>query len=83
MQNFKISCEDVFHAVQNQKGKISRTPEGIPTFFIKRIIASIINPLTLFFNYSIQSSKVPSQWKKAFIIPVYKKGVLRQPPFIY
>ena len=74
MQNFKISCEDVFHAVQNQKGKISRTPEGIPTFFIKRIIASIINPLTLLFNYSIQSSKVSSQWKKAFVIPIYKKG---------
>ena len=74
MENFAISPSDVFTAVKNCKDKVSRTPEGIPAFFIKRVISAIIYPLTTLFNLSLSSGAVPKQWKEAIVIPVFKKG---------
>ena len=31
-------------------------------------------PLTIIFNRSIRNSELPTQWKEATIIPIYKKG---------
>ena len=74
MPPFLITIEDIKSAVSNAKDKISRTPEGVPTFFIKRIINSILIPLAHLFNSFLQSGFVPSQWKVAFVVPIFKKG---------
>ena len=47
--------------------KITRTPENIPSYFIKRTICSLI------FNCSLAISFIPNQWKISYIIPVHKK----------
>ena len=74
MNDFEISADDVLLAVKNSKDKISRTPEEIPTYFIKRVISTILQPLVILFNRSLKCGLVPSQWKHSIIIPIFKKG---------
>ena len=74
MQNFFITYEDIISSINHLKDKIIRTPENIPPYYIKHVIQSIIFPLSLIFNCSLELSDVPKQWKTSFIIPVHKKG---------
>ena len=74
MQKFFIAYEDIKSSINHLKDKIIRTPENIPPYFIKHVIQSIIFPLSLIFNCSLELSDVPKQWKTSFIIPVHKKG---------
>ena len=74
MAPFSITTKDVKLAVNRAKDKLSRTPEGVPTFFLKRIIDSVLSPLTHLFNTFLHYGFVPSQWKLALIVPIFKKG---------
>ena len=74
MQCFFITCKDIKNSINHLKDKIIRTPENIPPDFIKYAIPSIIFPLSLIFNCSIELAEVPKEWKMSFVIPVHKKG---------
>ena len=74
MPIFEILPEDIRKACLKMKKKLTRTPEGIPTFFLTKTIDSLLYPLTIIFNISLSHSVIPSQWKNAFIVPVFKKG---------
>ena len=41
---------------------------------VKMCGESLVKPLINIFSHSLQSGKFPSDWKKANIVPVYKKG---------
>ena len=79
MEDFAINSSDVHTALVKLKDKITRTPEGVPPYFIKRIAPAILPFLTFFFNASLNSGFVPSQWKSAIVVPVFKKGDQNQP----
>ena len=79
MEDFAITKSHILNSVLNIKDKISRTPENIPAYFIKRTISSILIPLLHIFNLTLRSGVVPLQWKKAIIIPIYKKGDRNKP----
>ena len=74
MESFEITFLDILQAVNDSKDKITRTPELIPTYFIKRTISSLLHPLYMLFNFTLNENVIPSQWKKAIIVPVFKKG---------
>ena len=74
----EISSSDVIKACKKMKKKLSRTPEGIPSLFIMNTIPSLVKPLTLIFNLSLKNNVIPSQWKNAFVVPIFKKGDRQQ-----
>ena len=49
-------------------------PDGIPTMLLKQTAVEIAPAVTLLFQASLDQGKVPSQWKKANIVPLFKKG---------
>ena len=61
MQNFFISNDEIIKSVNHLKDKITRTPENIPSYFIKRVICSLIFPISLIFNCSLAISFIPNQ----------------------
>ena len=49
--------------------------QNISSSFIIKEMASVLAPsLTLIFKASLAQGILPDDWKKAFVIPVYKKG---------
>ena len=74
MKNFFISNDEIVKSVNHLKDKIIRTPENIPSYFIKHTIYSLVFPISLIFNCSLATSSVPNQWKVSYVIPVHKKG---------
>ena len=79
MPNFSISPQDILTASLKMKNKTSRTPEGIPSMFIKNVIMLLLQPLCFIFNQTLLLSSVPKQWKVALVIPVFKKGDRKNP----
>ena len=74
MDMFTITRKDIALAIDNMKDRLTRTPEGIPSYFIKRCFQTLAEPLHLIFNHSLKSSDIPIQWKQAIVVPVFKKG---------
>ena len=79
MNNFFISNDQILKSVKYLKDKITRAPDNIPSFFIKRTIYSIIFPLSLIFNCSLATSSVPQQLKISYVVPIHKKGSKHNP----
>ena len=49
-------------------------PDGVPVALLKNVSVEIAKPLNILFNHSINMGHVPSTWKEAAIVPIYKGG---------
>ena len=49
-------------------------PDGLGPRLLKELKQVIVSPLHKLFQLSIRERKVPSTWKQADVIPIYKKG---------
>ena len=76
MADIEVAPEDIVKSVNNLKGSLYRTPDNIPAYFFKEIASSILPILAHLFNLTLSTGSKPSQWKKAIITPIYKKGPL-------
>ena len=77
MHSITIDIHDVLRCVNRLKGNSSCGPDGIPPVFFKELKHSLSWPLAFIFNQLIAVGAVPPEWKKAHIVPVYKKRCLR------
>ena len=48
--------------------------DNISAFMIKASGSSIVEPLCLIFEKCLETGIYPSTWKKANIVPIYRKG---------
>jgi len=49
-------------------------PDNIPTRFLKEFSTQLAPCLTTIFQASLEQGIVPIYWRKAFVVPIYKKG---------
>ena len=54
-------------------------PDGIPPRLLKETSSSIAPVLTLIYKASLNQGKLPSDWKRAFVVPIFKKGSQTDP----
>jgi len=54
--------------------RITSGPDEVHAHFLHSLSDKVAPALSLVFRQSIQSDKLPWQWKKAWITPVFKKG---------
>jgi len=69
-----ISDSDVLHSIRRLKCNLSSGPDNIPPMLIKKLCSSLCKPLSLLFNQFISVGFVPDDWRKAVVVPVFKKG---------
>ena len=64
-----------------KKMKDNKSPgvDGIPPKLLKEIVEQISTPLAKLFNLSLEEGIVPSEWKQANIMPLFKKGSRNKP----
>ena len=57
------------------KGKTTCDLEGYPVVFLSRLIAILCVPLTFLYNSFMSIGKIPTNWKKAIVTPIFKNGL--------
>ncbi|VEN50967.1 unnamed protein product [Callosobruchus maculatus] len=70
----EITVSETFDAICALPNKITAGPDGIPNFLLKKCVCTIVSPLVMLFNSSLQSSTFPDLWKESFVVPVFKSG---------
>nr|CAD2170510.1 unnamed protein product [Meloidogyne enterolobii] len=53
--------------------KLSQSPENINQYFLKKCATPLALPLSILYNNTFKTGIVPELWKKAHILPIYKK----------
>lgn len=72
--DIEITREGVLAMLLKLDIKKSAGPDGIPNVFLRRYAEQISVFLTDVFRLSLACGVVPSDWKIARVVPVYKKG---------
>jgi len=57
------------------KGNCSSGPDGLPPLLFKKLKYSLCQPLAMLYNQFMSVAYVPCAWKRAVVVPVFKKGV--------
>ena len=69
-----IEIENILIKIGALKSSTKRSPDGIPSIFVKKCAESLSLPLHILFNNSLFLSKVPSVWRISYITPIHKTG---------
>ncbi|XP_075779238.1 uncharacterized protein LOC142827520 [Pelodiscus sinensis] len=81
----RVSLEDRIHKeqVKNHLGKLdvskSPGPDEMHPRILKELIEEVSEPLAMIFEKSWQTGEIPEDWKRANIVPIYKKGNKNNP----
>ena len=73
LSTFYISHDDIFAIIKNLNPNKSHGWDDISIRMIKLCGKSIVYPLKLIFEASLQGGEIPDYWKKANVVPVHKK----------
>ena len=74
MSPIEIHIEGVLHLLLNLKASKAMGPDKIPSRLLKMLAHQIVPALTLLYSASISQGSVPSDWKMANVVPIFKKG---------
>ena len=74
MDSINVNVNGVIKLLKNLKPFAASGPDGTHTMLLKQTAVEIAPALRLLFQASLDQGKVPSQWKKAQIVPLFKKG---------
>ena len=58
-------------------------PDGIPAVIYRHMAASLVQPLTHLFQQSLFQGRLPAEWKKAKVIPIFKGKEEKSSPSSY
>ena len=61
-------------AIKKLKPNQSSGPDGLVPLLFKNLSQSLAGPLSLLFSAFMSVGRIPGEWKKAIITPVYKNG---------
>ena len=72
--SLQISRDSVISLLNKLKTDTSPGPDQIHPKILYEIRNEIVEPLTYIFNKSLSESELPSDWKNATVVPIFKKG---------
>ena len=68
------TLQEIQKIISSLQTKLSADADGIPAFLVKSLPINVIVILTNIFNLSISTGTFISYFKKAKVIPIFKKG---------
>ena len=69
-----LTIQEISNAIDSLKPKNTLDFEGISSNFLRKISCAILKPLFYVYRSSFKNSVVPSQFKTAKIVPIFKSG---------
>ena len=70
----KVTCKGVLKLLKDIKPHKASGPDNIPGRLLKEAAEELAPGLTFLFQISLDSGKIPTDWKSALVTPVFKKG---------
>ena len=74
-----VTPEMIAKKIKKMKYNKSHGFDGIPPKLLKEFVEQISTPLAKLFILSLEEGIVPSEWIKANIMPLFKKGSRKKP----
>ncbi len=74
MDEILVDLNGVIKLLKNVKPFTASGPDKIPAMLLKESAEEIAPAIQLLFQASISQGRVPLQWKRAHIVPLFKKG---------
>jgi len=81
-----ISVSDIIITPEAVKNKLkdldvtkAQGPDGIPSRVLKELSTELCKPFCLIFNKSLETQTVPSDWRRADVTAIFKKGSKSEP----
>ncbi len=82
LNNMHITKRDILEAVNNINVNKAPGPDKISPRILKEVKKAINRPFLIIFSESLRQGKVPTDWKFANVIPVFKKALSQTPVII-
>ena len=79
MPEINITIQGVEKLLSGLDPNKATGPDGISPRILKELSHEIAPSLAIIFNKSLDSGTVPTEWKKAYVSPVFKKGAHYDP----
>ena len=70
--NIIFDSNTINQLINKLPNKCSNGPDGISNFLLKKLSNSICIPLAIIFQNSFDNKSIPTQWKLAEIVPIFK-----------
>ena len=74
MEDITVSCKGVVKPLKNLKPHKAAGPDDIPLMLLREAADEIAPAITLLFQASLNQENTPSTWRKALVVPMFKKG---------
>ena len=74
LQIFEFTVEETYNVLLSLDVNKSVGPDGMSSRMLRDTAYSSSVSLTDIFNYSLKTGIFPSDWKKANVSPIFKKG---------
>jgi hypothetical protein len=74
LASLELSENDVVKELNKPNVHKAPGPDGILTKVLKECRESLKTPITRIFNISLSQGKLPEDWKRANVVPIFKKG---------
>ena len=74
MLEFRVNKQEVMKLMKELKERKALDPDGVSGFILKECRNQLVVPIYDIIKCSIVTGKVPREWKRADIIPIYKCG---------
>ena len=74
LSSVSFSQDDIAKIIQNLDPNKAHGHDNISIHMLKICGSSIYKPLEMIFKQCIETGVFPSEWKKANIVPIHKKG---------
>ena len=79
LEELEITSKTVEKSLSSMKAGKSQGPDMIHPRILKETSSQIIEPLTKLFRQSLDEAKLPEDWKKANVTPLFKSGEKKLP----
>ena len=73
--NVLFSTNLVMRSIKKLNKHKKGGPDGIPPLFIKTCSSQLVLPLTRLFQTSFDNAYLPPDWLRAYVCPIFKKGL--------
>ena len=77
--DIQIDTQGVINLLRNLDPYKAPDPDRIPARFLKETCNSIAPALVLVYIASLKQGKLPKDWKRAYVVPIFKKGSRNDP----